>query len=153
MSDGRTQFAAIQRSDEGLSVGVRLRVALDVLEALAEAGATLARRGASTKLRFDRVAIDDEGRASVDGKGDASGAAELVWELVAGRAATWSGGATDDELPDDVPGPVIDVLSEALGLSGSAGDLAEKLEEASRGFVDTHDDVRGAVASWRDEHA
>ncbi len=153
MAEGRAKFAAIQRSEDGLSIGVRLRVALDLLESLGEAGAALAPRGAKTKLRFDRIEIDEEGQSSLDGSGDQTGIGQLVWEIIAGKPATWSGTATDDDLPDDVPGSVLDVLGGFLGEKGNAGDIGEKLEEASRGFVDTHDDVRSAVASWRDAHA
>jgi hypothetical protein len=152
VAEGRAKFATIQRSEDGLSIGVRLRVALDLLESLGEAGAALAPRGPKTKLRFDRIEIDEEGQSSLDGAGDQTGIAQLVWEIIAGKSATWSGTATDDDLPDDVPGAVLDVLGGFLGDKGTAGDVGEKLEEASRGFVDTHDDVRSAVASWRESH-
>src|SRR5205085_12022707 len=95
---------------EGLSIGIRLRVALDLLEALADGGIVVSPRSAGSMLRVANVAIDEEGCARVEGEGDATGAGELLWEVLAAREA-------EGELEpiEDAPDVVNAIVACALG--------------------------------------
>jgi len=135
---------------EGLAAGVRLRIALDLLEALAEEGVALDPRGPKSRLLLSRVRVDGEGIARAPGDGDLTGAAEVAWEILAARSATDGTLPSVRSVMDDLPETVDEVLARALRREGpmTTGELALALEDASRGYLDTHDDVRAAVKEW-----
>lgn len=133
--------------DEELPQGVRLRMALDVLEQLAD---TRADREISVRtaqgLRFEAVDVGEDGTTRIQGEGDGTGAFALVWEVLAGRKAD------GDELPplrevvDEIPADVSEIMERGGEAASTLAELIEKLEDAGKGYIDTHDDVRGAVA-------
>src|SRR5688572_26723318 len=67
-----------------LAFGVRLRIAIDVLQDAASRGAKLARRPKTGGMRLEEVFIDGAGIARHRGE-NATGVAELTWEILAGR--------------------------------------------------------------------
>jgi hypothetical protein len=133
--------------DEELPQGVRLRMALDVLEQLAD---TRADREISVRtaqgLRFEAIDVGEDGTTRIQGEGDGTGAFALVWEVLAGRKAD------GDELPplrevvDEIPADVSEIMERGGDAATTLAELIEKLEDAGKGYIDTHDDVRGAVA-------
>ena len=129
---------------------VAARVALDVLEALAARGldAHLLRTAASG-VRPARLRIATDGRSTVDGPGDGTGAARFVWELYAGRAV-----GDDEELArlhdviDEVPPDIDDLLERSVHAADAFADaeaLVDALRLATDGGAATHAEVALAL--------
>ncbi|HEY4121828.1 MAG TPA: hypothetical protein VGM56_28370, partial [Byssovorax sp.] len=74
-------------------MGVRLRIALDVLADAARGSALIEDRRASSRFRLDAVRLDPTGVARIPREGDASGALMLVWEILAARPLGGDGDA------------------------------------------------------------
>jgi hypothetical protein len=125
--------------DAAPPAGVRLRVALDVLGALARHDAPLSRRTAESGLHLADLSVDARGVALFTAAGDASGAAEVVCEILAWR----EGPAALDAL-NDVPDAVRKLVWTALveEVPKTAKELAAALAEASSGVTGSHADVR-----------
>lgn len=142
---GVVRLADVFRVTEDIPAGLRLRIALDLVAQFQGAGhAPLEPRTDDSTLRLDRVVVDATGVATVEGTG--SGLLELVWEVLAGQPQE---SAVTPALADLVPGIPRDVeVQLALGeAADDVDDFAIALEEASRGHIDTHDDVRRALAA------
>ena len=142
--------AAGLRAGDTLTVGVRLRIVLDVLEALADAPVEIAPRTSASRLGLDRVRIDDEGLATIEGDGDASGLGELVWEILAAQPLQSTRPLFLDSVVDDLPHALVELVDTTCSGGGArtSEDLAARVEAAARGVVDTHDDVRRSVRGW-----
>ena len=134
-------------------VGVRLRIALDVLADAARSAAPVEERRPSSRFRLDAVRLDPTGVARVAREGDASGAVTLVWEILAARplggdgdAATMRARAAIQRALPEVTRALADAQR---GVRCDA--LLTALSTASRSHVATHEDVRAALLSPRKE--
>lgn len=127
-----------------LPFGVRLRIALDVLEALGELGATLGPRTRGSRLRLERIVIDREGVAGIEGQGELTGAAALAWEILSGPG-TRASLSSIPSIPQahGITGTIRRAMVDRS--KGSVTELAAALAEASRDVIDTHASVRAAV--------
>ena len=137
-----TPLSVIYGRADGVPQGVRLRIALDVLEALAEQRFSLARRSGDG-LSISSVTVGADGMGCVAVGSATNGAPELVWEVLAGCPAEGDLRALReivDEIPIDVSELIEKVLSDDPEL-GSAGELLEALARASEGHVATRADV------------
>ncbi len=140
-----TPLLALTKHPEELSESIRLRMALDVLEQLSHAGAPLRRSGAEP-LTLAHVEIVPGGRTRVASVDRHDGVAEVVWEIVAGRAS-------DGEFPplryvlDEITTDVAEVLEKALD-SGyeSVAEIREALEQAADGRISSRMEVLRTLA-------
>jgi hypothetical protein len=129
-----------------VAFGVRLRIAIDVLEQAANMGAELLPRAREGGLRLEHVLVGGDGVARHVGEGT-WGAAEIVWEILAGRALQGSA-VPLRRIADDVTEPVESLVMRMLARDRSLPDLegiVSELEDAGRGHLDTHEDVRHAM--------
>lgn len=123
----------------------RLRIALDVLGGLRAAGVKLSRRRPGSRLRIEHVLVDAHGRAAcVAGQGEDSGAVELLWEVLAGRAAPAGELPSLHEAVDEVPPDATDLVRRGHAL-GSVDELLEGLEAASCDLAATHGEVAATL--------
>jgi hypothetical protein len=145
-------FFEVASGAEGLPAGVRLRIAFDVLRALARETALVVRRSRASRLRVRAVNVDPDGYATVVGPGDSSGAAEILWEILAVREAPGSFVDSLSIAAPDVPLGVAEVVMRALeGEIASSADVADAFERASGRAIGTHADVREAFArAWEE---
>src|SRR5262249_21775329 len=97
-----------------LAFGVRLRIALDVLEAAAGASAPLSRRTASSRMRIANVRVGSQGSARVAGEGSPEGAAEILWEIIAGRELGEGPPKSLSEVAGDAPSAITELIDMAL---------------------------------------
>lgn len=135
------------RLDPDLTESVRLRMALDLLEQLAGSGAIELVARTDRGPRLEHVAVDAVGIARLETPGDGSGAAVLVWEVLAGRAARGPELARLHDVLDEVHPDVDAVVWRALsGSPSSLDELVEELERAAEGHIATHGDVVGRLA-------
>jgi len=154
---GTVALTRLLDAGRGLGFGVRLRIALDVLAAVADtAGADtpLRPRGAGSRLVLGCVHIDDCGQAHVAGEGEDSGAGELVWEILAGREIGDGQATALFDCTDDVTVRVSELVARALDGNNDlmrVEQLLAALEDAGRDYLDVHEDVKqsiGPASSW-----
>jgi CheY-like chemotaxis protein len=132
-------------------MGVRLRIALDVLADAARGSALIEDRRASSRFRLDAVRLDPTGVARIPREGDASGALMLVWEILAARPLGGDGDAATMRARAAVQ-RALPEITRTLGDAqrGTRCDvLLAALTTASRGRVATHEDVRLALLAPR----
>ena len=131
-----------------LPIEVRVRVAVDVLgDLLARGIERNLPRSPSSRLRFDNVRIDSEGRAYLRARSTRSGAGTLLWEILAGRPAPSNAPPPLAAVVPDVP-YAIDVLA----AQAQRGDPeCERIDQILRylhavagSYIASRDDVRGA---------
>src|SRR5215831_1447279 len=68
-----------------LAFGVRLRIALDILEQAVEEAVELRPRTATSRYRLEGVRVSDDGVGRVEGAGAREGLGEIIGESVAGK--------------------------------------------------------------------
>jgi CheY-like chemotaxis protein len=122
-----------ERLGGGLPIGVRLRVAMELLRSLADDSTAVSTpRTAGSRLFFDRVTLSSGDAVCATGPGDLSGAALLVWEICAGRPLGAETPVRLHEIVDDMPADVDDVVMGALRAGAPPATAAELLDELSR---------------------
>ncbi|HEY4119593.1 MAG TPA: DUF4388 domain-containing protein [Byssovorax sp.] len=158
MSQDTALREVVEGRDE-LPEGVRLHVALDLLRAL-DVDEPLAPRTPASRCRFQRVRIGEDGRARLDGEGDATGAGLLLWEVLATRAAADDADVAAlprvHDVVDAIPPDVDDLVAAILGGTSeieTVGELARALVEAAGGAIGVAADVRAALGFAPEEAA
>jgi hypothetical protein len=137
-----TPLSILYSGADGVPQGVRLRIALDVLGALADRKFSLARRS-SEGLSLSSVSVATDGTAHVAIGPATDGAPELVWEVLAGCPAEGELRSLR-EVVDEIPIDVSELVEKVLGADPeleSASELLDALERASEGHVASREDV------------
>jgi len=133
--------------EDELPEGVRLRIALDLLEQLSiESAQPVGARAATSRLKLGNVCIRSDGSADIRGKGDSSGAPVLLWEILAMRQAPAGVLPRVHDVVDEIHPDVDDVVTYAVvdRRYATLDELLEALVEASSDRVGTRSDVAGA---------
>jgi DNA-binding response OmpR family regulator len=132
-SEREISLSAAERLAGGLAIAVRLRIGIELVRALAAgAPADAMPRSPRSRLVFERVVIRPDGVVSVKGEGDDSGAALLLWEVLAGRPLGTEPLVRLHDIVDDMPADTDDVVMGALRPGASIGTATELLDELVR---------------------
>jgi hypothetical protein len=138
-----------------LPLAVRLRIAIDVLSQLLEGGVrAVLPRTPSSRLHFDNVRVDVEGRAHILDAGSHSGVGLLLWEILAGRFADTDSPPPLPEVVDDVTDELETLVAQTLDNDPSCARVDQvlcALELFAGAFLASHDDVRAACGIARDD--
>ncbi len=125
----------------GLPIGVRLRVGIELLRSVAAGPAAevlVHPRAASSRLRFERVTVSPSDTVGATGPGDASGAALLLWEILAGRPLDAGPPTRLHDIVDDMPADVDDLVMGAVRPGApplTATDLLDELARAAEPYA------------------
>jgi hypothetical protein len=132
-----------------------LRIAIDVLSQLLEGGVrAVLPRTPSSRLHFDNVRVDVEGRAHILDAGSHSGVGLLLWEILAGRFADTDSPPPLPEVVDDVTDELETLVAQTLDNDPSCARVDQvlcALELFAGAFLASHDDVRAACGIARDD--
>jgi hypothetical protein len=134
-----------------LPIGLRLRIALDVLADLTErVDYAFEPPTELTRMLLDYVQVGESGVARLQpAEGDDSGVAELVWAVLTGAPPPSSPPPRLRDVIDDIPTDVDELFAgtlDALPYRATARGLLEGLEEASVDYVAARSEVQAFVA-------
>ncbi len=140
----------VVRTAGPVAASALLRIALDVLEPIAEStvSAPVGARRDGSRHEIGNVVVGIRGRAKLVGRGNRSGIQVLLWEILAARTAP---NATPplSAVVEDVEPDVAEVIDAAVAGRKDLADaraLLKALVIASAGLVGNHRDVGKAVA-------
>ena len=139
MSSSERRLAVLLRGRDELPQAARLRLAFDALREVAARGdpAPLFPRAPESVLRLDGIVLSDEGEATIEATaGDASGAALLVWELLAQRpTADCVRPGRVHEVTDEIHPDIDDTVQRALHGEDELDTAAALLAELDKAAV------------------
>jgi CheY-like chemotaxis protein len=132
-SERDLSLCTAERLAGGLPIAVRLRIGIELLRALAAGPPAVAMpRSSASRLAFERVVLRADGGVSVKGDGDDSGAALVLWEVLAGRPLGSEPPVRLHDIVDDMPADTDDLVMGAVRPGGPPATTTELFEELVR---------------------
>jgi hypothetical protein len=144
-ADAGTPYARLC-TGRWVPLGIRLRVALDVLADVSRRGTLAIATDDAGTLSIENVHVGMDGVATVRGGEGAHGGAELLWEVLAGEVLRGAPQPLPAVAPD-IPRSIVEVVERALaGEMLFTADVLEPFTHAAAALAADREDVRRVVA-------